>query len=60
MMEGTGDSFDRALAVFGELCDLPPEEQQERLAKIEEEDAALASEVRELVRGDRDADERLD
>ncbi len=60
MMEGTGDSFDRALAVFGELCDLPPEEQRERLAKIEEEDAALASEVRELVRGDRDADERLD
>jgi serine/threonine protein kinase/formylglycine-generating enzyme required for sulfatase activity len=60
MSEEAGGTSSRALVVFGELCDLPAEEQRQRLASLEAESPALASEVRELLSRDREADERLD
>jgi formylglycine-generating enzyme required for sulfatase activity/serine/threonine protein kinase len=60
MSDQEGESFERAVDVFGELCDLPPEEQRARLAALAEEDATLAQLVADLIRDDREADNRID
>jgi serine/threonine protein kinase/formylglycine-generating enzyme required for sulfatase activity len=60
MGNGSEGTVDRALAVFAELCDLPLEEQRARLTALAADDAPLAAQVDELLRGDRAAEQRLE
>jgi serine/threonine protein kinase len=60
MSEESSESLERAIEVFGEFCNLTTDEQEKRLKHLEEMDIDLAGQVRELLRAERDADERLD
>jgi serine/threonine protein kinase/tetratricopeptide (TPR) repeat protein len=60
MSDQRGERLERAIDAFGELCDLTPEEQRARLAALEKEDSDLAQHVADLLRDDREADERID
>jgi hypothetical protein len=54
------DLVRRAAEVFFQICALPADEQDGVLARIMDEDPALGAKVREILRGDRGFDPRLD
>ena len=59
MSQHPQDPLDRAVELFGELFELSAEDQDHRLAELTE-DSEVISEVRRLLRGDREADPRLE
>ena len=52
--------FRRAIEIFAEVCDLPPDESDKRLAASTADDPALGREVRRLLAADREGSGRLE